>query len=79
MNWKTSLDKYLTMVPDDSYDGWLGILYENITDDFYYLNEDWLLGDIDEQCDRWLEKLFKKGIHPVVGARILERAFRLYL
>lgn len=79
MNWKISLDRYLTTPPDDGYDGWLGVLYENITDDFYYLNEGWLLGNVDDQCDRWLEKLFRKGIDPAVGARIVERAFKLYL
>lgn len=80
MNWKTSLDRYLTEPPDDGFDGWAEALVNSISDNFYMANEDWLNENkTDGQCNKWLNKLFyNRGKSPEEGAKIIERAFRLY-
>lgn len=78
MDFKQSLDKYLTNEPDDGFNGWhedvLGIC---ISDFFYEENEAWLLEN-NGLCTKWLSKLFDKGIRPRIAAKIIERAFKLY-
>jgi len=41
MNWKISLDRYLTEPPDDGFDNWCDNLLNHIPDDFYNDNEAW--------------------------------------
>jgi len=43
MNWKNSLDKYLTSEPYDNFDIWAEDVVECFTDQFYWDNEDWIL------------------------------------
>lgn len=78
MNWKISLDRYLTEPPDDGFDNWVDKLLNHIPDDFYNENEAWF-EDYDGQFNKWLNKLFyKKAKSPEQSARIIERAFKLY-
>lgn len=78
MNWKASLDKYLTTAPDDGFDSWCEDVLENkITDAFYNQNELWININ-DGQCSKWLNELFKRGIDTDESAKIIERAFNLY-
>ena len=43
MDWKVSLDRYLTTPPDDGFDGWCeDVLGNKITDTFYNENENGL-------------------------------------
>jgi len=74
MNWKQSLDRYLTTPPDDGFDGWAEDALNSLSNDFYALNEDWI-DEYNGQCNRWLNKLFDKGIEPIRAAAIIERAF----
>lgn len=78
MNWKTSLDKYLTTPPTDGFDDFCENTQNCFTDDFYDSYEDWIMqyGGI---CSKWLEKLYKKGLSPSKSAAIIERAYYLYL
>lgn len=78
MDWKISLDKYLTSEPsNDEYDGFCEMIIGNhITDEFYRKNEDWLFS---EQCDKWLNKLYKKDIPLNYSALIIERAYKIYI
>lgn len=77
MNWKQSLDKYLTTPPDNGFDDWVDdIIGNKISDKFYEEAIDcWLVGKV---CNKWLNDLFHKGIEPEVAAKIIERAFYLY-
>lgn len=78
MNWKISLDKWLTTPYDDGFDNWSDeILGNQISDKFYYKNEDWL-NESGGQFDKWLNILFKKNKDARTSARIIERAFNLY-
>jgi hypothetical protein len=78
MDWKVSLDKYLTSgPPDNGYDDFFEEIGNNLSDDFFYKNEDWLIDSF--QCDKWTSKLFSKGYSPFEAALILERAFNLYI
>jgi hypothetical protein len=79
MNWKTSLDKYLTAPHDDGFDDWADLLINKITEPFYGNNENWI-NECDGQFNKWINKLFyKRGKSPEEGAKIIERAFEIYL
>lgn len=78
-NWQKSLDNYLTTHPDDGFETWTEELFgKHISSEFYYENEIWI-DEYDGQCNKWLQKLFyNKGYMPEVGAKIIERAFKMY-
>lgn len=79
MNWKISLDIYLTEPPDDGFDGWCESSADFFTEKFYNDNQLWL-DAYDGQCNKWLCELFyKKGKSPQDAAIIIERAFRRYI
>jgi hypothetical protein len=76
MNWKTSLDKYLTNPPDNGFDFWCDKVIDHLSDEFYNLNENWIM-EYDGQCNKWLNKLFKSK-NPEQAAKIIERGFGLF-
>jgi hypothetical protein len=75
MNWKISLDKYLTTPPHDGFDGWSEDACNKIADTFYDENEKWI-NEYDGQCNKWLNELFRRGKSPTDAAKIIERAFK---
>ena len=76
MNWKQSLDKYLTSSPpDDGFTDYFEAITESMSDQFFNNNEDWILNSV--LMNDWADKLFIKGIDPMQSAIIIERAFRL--
>ena len=78
MEWKQSLDKYLTTEPDDGFSDWVEELIDkHITEYFYKENEEWL-DEPNGLCNIWLNKLFNKGFEPIKAAEILERAYNLH-
>jgi len=79
MDWKTSLDKYLTSEPpNDGFDIWCEVITEkHITKQFFDLHEDWIL-DNNGQCENWLNELFNRGKLPEDASKIIERAFKLF-
>jgi len=78
MDWKASLDKYLTTPPDDGFDNWCeNVVGKEISDSFYSENEDWI-EEYNGQCNKWLNDLFNRSKHPTDAAKILERAFKYY-
>jgi hypothetical protein len=77
MNWKASLDKWITQEPyDDGYENYFEQLVESFTDSFYEINEIWIVYET-KQIDKWVNKLFHKHT-PQHSAKIIERAFNLY-
>ena len=82
MNWKNSLDKYLTSEPYDNFDVWAEAIQESFTDQFYNNNEEWVL-EYDGQCNKWMNKMFYKNqwsdVQPIDVARIIERAHSIYI
>lgn len=77
MNWKQSLDRYLTTPPDDGFTDYYEAVTEAFTDTFFDANESWIL-DETEQIDKWLDKLCFSGVEPEKAAKIIERAFKFY-
>ena len=74
MNWKTSLDRYLTTPPDDGFNDWCeDVCGHKITDYFYEKNEPWI-EEYGGLCNEWLNKLFNKGKDSTTAAAIIERA-----
>lgn len=79
MNWKVSLDMYLTSPPDDGFDGWAEDLFDCFDDVFYNTNEKWI-DEYDGVCNKWLNKLFyDKCVTPKEAAIIIQRAFKIFI
>ena len=76
MNWKTSLDRYLTNPPDDGFDYYFENVSESLSDEFWGEQEDWILDS--KEFEKSVEKCFNKGWEPKYSATIIERAFRIY-
>jgi hypothetical protein len=77
MNWKTSLDKYLTNEPYDVFDTYCENIADHFSDNFFNQNEDWIM-DFDGQCSKWINKLFNKAVTEENAVKIIERAFKIY-
>ena len=78
MNWKTSLDKWLTTDPNEGYYSYIENVVEHLTNDFYTANEDWIMKG-DTLFDTWVDKLYHKDLyHPKRSAEIIERAHKFY-
>lgn len=58
MNWKQSLDKYLTTPPDDGFDGYFDQVIELLPTGFYNEYEGWLMGDV---CNTIVYAYFRDG------------------
>ena len=76
MDWKQSLDRYLTNPPDDGFDGWASTVIEAFSNEFYESNEDWI-NETGGLCDKWLNKLFNQGIPPEIAAKVIERTYNI--
>jgi hypothetical protein len=66
-----SLYRYLT-TPPESNDEYFELIYNNYSEEFLEDFED------SELENKWINKLCEKDIDPVDGAKIIERAYRLY-
>ena len=78
MDWKASLDRYLTTPPEDChYDNYFESVVEHMTDRFYYENEDWVLES--ELCNDWCIKLYNDGKMPIQTAKIIEKAHGIFV
>lgn len=75
MSFATDLDKYLTTPPGSHFVDWCEDVIEAFDEDFFYVNEDWIMNDTT-QIDKWFLKL--ECTDPKQAALIIERAFRLY-
>ncbi len=79
MNWRDSLDRYLTTPPDDGFQDWSErVLSNEIGDEFYSQNSDWLEKS-DGLCVEWLNILFDRSESPENAAKIIERAYNLFI
>lgn len=76
MNWKISLDRWLTSSPNESSDSWFESCVDSFSDSFYELHESWIESD---QCNAWMERLLNKECNPAKAASIIERAYYIYL
>lgn len=79
MDFKKSLDIYLTTEPDNGFDSWLNLVYEYFSDDFFDKVELNIIGHNNNHLDKWLNKLFLYSYMPKESAIIIERAFNLYI
>lgn len=78
MDFKTSLDRYLTSDPFDYTDLWFEeVLGDKISNQFYEDNEYWI--ENDPQIEKWLNKLFDSGKTQTEAAMIIERAFNIFI
>jgi hypothetical protein len=78
MDWRISLDKYLTEEPYDRYDIWSDAVIDNFSQEFYEKNEDWIYEN-DGVCNKWMNNLFCSTKTEVQSAQIIERAFNIYI
>lgn len=74
---KISLDRYLTPY-EDGFDGFCDLVTERLSDDFFELNEDWVM-EWDGIFNKWVNKCFyKKSFDVNKTARLIERGHALY-
>ena len=70
MNWKQSLDRYLTSgPPDDGFSDYVERTTDLISDEVWSLHEDWILGD--EATDLF-NKCFIEDLTPEQAAKVFE-------
>lgn len=69
MNWKQSLDRYLTTPPDDGFDGFFDQVIELLPSGFYEEYEGWLYGD---ECNTILYSYFRHGYTPEQAANDIQ-------
>ena len=80
MNWKASLDRYLTTPPPTNvrFDDWCDTVINKFSDKFYDENENWIT-DYSGLCNTWLNNLYGKSKSPEETVLIIERAFNIYI
>ena len=76
MDWKPSLDKWLTTPPDDGFDDFYESVINGFTDEFYEKNESWT-NIYEGQCEKWIYNLYYKySFSPKEASLIIERAYK---
>ena len=79
MDWKISLDRYLTTEPHDEFDSYCeDVFAEQFSSEFYNENDEWI-EDVDGQCSKWLSMAFNKGYNTDMAAKIIERAHKIFI
>lgn len=71
------LDKYLLHNPFEVEDSYAENVIDCFSEDFYTRNKKWIAKS--DNLDRWLLKLYSKGVEPEWAARLIERTHRRYL
>ncbi len=69
MDWKQSLDRWLTTPPDDGFDGYCESVINALQEQFYEANEDWTQS---MECDKLLNQCFADGMSIQAAARFIE-------
>lgn len=77
MNWKTSLDKYLTTPPDDGFDNWVEKTIELLQDDVFNKHEQWIVDS--SECNEYLNDMFNKNWTPYRASQVLTRILKYKL
>jgi hypothetical protein len=76
MNWQKSYDNMLARGPqDDGFQNWCEDVVENMSNEFWDKNEDWVMDD--DTANSWFNKLIDKS--PKDAAAIIERAHRIFI
>ena len=75
MNWRTSLDRWLTTDPNESADCWFESLIDSFTDSFYDQHEAWF---DTEQYQAIANRLLDKEKYYQQAAAIIERWQRIF-
>lgn len=75
MDWKHSLDRYLTSEPDFGFDLWCERVYDSFSEEFFIENYEWI-DKPDGTCNDWFNKLYGKDHKQ--SSMIIERAFGIY-
>ena len=78
MDWKVSLDKYLTTDPNEAYYSYQEEVCLNFSQTFSPANDLWIY-ELGGCCDKWINKLYYAKKKPEDSAILIERAFRLYV
>jgi hypothetical protein len=83
-DFKKSLDRYLTTEPEDSFTPYADAVIDAFSDSFYerVYETNLLIGvgfPNSNLENKWLEKVFNKGLDPKLGAKIIERAYTFFI
>lgn len=78
MDWKSSLDRWLTSDPNEGQYSFIESLIDSLSDQFYSDHEDWI-NDENGTFNKWVGKLYSEGrVSYKEGAAIIERAYKFY-
>jgi|688.fasta_scaffold2525993_1 hypothetical protein len=75
MDFKQSLDAYLTSLPEDRYDSWCEDVVNALSENFYHVNIDWVEDDAG-LFSKWLART--SGHDSKTAAKIIERAHSIF-
>ena len=78
MDWKDSLDRYLTTEPNDNFEDWCEEVVNNFSDAFYTQNEAWI-EESSGKCNKWLNSLYNRDKDASESSLIIQRAFNNYI
>jgi hypothetical protein len=83
-DFQKSLDRYLTTEPEDSFTPYIEGVIDAFSDSFYerVYETNLLIGvgfPYSKLENKWLEKVFNKGLDPKLGAKIIERAYTFFI
>ena len=74
MEWKLSLDRWLTSPPEEYYDNWVDDTINLIPNTKYQLYESWIL----DYKNRWFDRLFTKGLTPKEASKVITRGLLIF-
>jgi len=77
MDWKQSLDRYITTHPYDGFDGWCELVIDTVSAECYAQHEAFF-DETGGLLDKWLNKLFREDVSIEYAANAIELAIRLY-
>ncbi len=69
MDWKQSLDKWLTSEPEDLFSAWAEQVVDAVIDEVYTDNEAWFES---EECDDMLNVLYKQDMDVIDASQEIE-------
>jgi hypothetical protein len=77
MDWKQSLDRYLTTDPNEGMYCYYDDVCERLSDPFFAANELWIQ-NTNPLLDKWINKCYYKRIKPTVAAAMIERLCAMF-
>ena len=73
---KIDIDRWIERLPDEKIDSYIELLIDQLSDQFYEANEDWILESTI--ANNWYNRFYDLDKTPKFAAEVIERAFKIY-